>query len=220
MAAVGVFGKLPQRGDFIAHRLPASFSDPWHAWLSAGLAESRNALEQRFVEVFLQAPVWRFALQPGRCGPAAATGILMPSVDAAERLFPLCLAAMLEGEADLLSLLRAKSFFDALEDHARLALESSTALDDWLEATERLIPPPGSERLAQHRWTPLPEEEWPAAMGDALSQRGGQNVCMFWSDGSPFVRPSFYLGDSLPNEADFARLLADPPDGSSVETAA
>ncbi len=157
MAGVGVFGKLPQRADFIAHRLPASFSDPWHAWLSAGLAESRTRLGSRFVEVFLQAPVWRFVLQPGRCGPAAAAGILMPSVDAAERLFFLSLATTPEGDVEVPALLQADRWFDGLEEHARLALESGFVLEAWLAATERLSLPPASQQTAPHGWTLLPD---------------------------------------------------------------
>ncbi len=222
MAGLGAFGKLPQRGDFIAHRLPTSFSDPWHAWLGEGLALSRARLGQRFVPTFLEAPVWRFALQPGRCGPEAAAGILMPSVDAAERLFPLALGATVSQPLDLARLFRSEGWFKALEAHARAVLEDGLVLADWLAAIDGLGPMPEAAGVAAPGWVPLAEDGQVTgeAVAAALQRRGEQNACLFWSQGSPFVRPAFFLGDALPRGADFDRLIADPSAGDGAEAAA
>jgi type VI secretion system protein ImpM len=222
MAGKGAFGKLPQRGDFIAHRLSAGFTDPWHAWLSDGLALCRARLGQRFVAVFLEAPVWRFALQPGRCGPEAAAGILMPSVDRAERLFPLTLGATHPEPLDLAGLLRAGGWFEMLEAHARAVLEDGVSLPDWLAALDGLAPMPEAASAAATGWAPLADGEEIAdePIATALLRRGQRGACLFWSRGSPFVRPAFFLGDGLPEGADFARLLADPSAEDSGEAAA
>src|ERR687890_132230 len=93
-AAPGVFGKLPARADFLSRGLPASFADPWHAWVVRGLAAARQELAERFESAYMAAPVWRFVLPPGACGPALAAGVVLPSVDAVGRLFPLALAVV------------------------------------------------------------------------------------------------------------------------------
>ena len=49
---------------------------------------SRDALGEGWLETYLTAPVWRFALAAGCCGPAAA-GIWLPSVDRVGRYYPL-----------------------------------------------------------------------------------------------------------------------------------
>ena len=91
---VGVFGKLPALGDFLLRGLPAGFADPWHAWLADGLVACRDLMGDGWLAAYLEAPVWRFALAGGTCGPAPVTGVLMPSVDAAGRYFFLTLAML------------------------------------------------------------------------------------------------------------------------------
>lgn len=91
---IGFFGKLPARGDFIRAGLPTSFVTPWDDWMQAVLPASRAALGEAWLAAWMEAPVWRFRLPAGACGPAAATGMFMPSVDKAGRHFPLTLACM------------------------------------------------------------------------------------------------------------------------------
>src|SRR5919107_2608227 len=92
--APGVFGKLPSRADFLSRGLPASFTDPWHTWLVRGLAAARERMAERFEPAYMAAPVWRFVVPPHACGPDPAAGVILPSVDAVGRLFPLTLAAV------------------------------------------------------------------------------------------------------------------------------
>ena len=67
-AAPGLCGKLPARGDFVRRGLPRGFAEPWDAWWDAALQLVRAA-DVRWVEAWLGAPVWRFLLPPGACGP-------------------------------------------------------------------------------------------------------------------------------------------------------
>jgi type VI secretion system protein ImpM len=91
----GLFGKLPMKRDFISVAMPEAFLDVWEPWLQSGLAASRLSLGERWQEVFLKAPIWRFWLGPKLCG-RATIGSLMPSVDEAGRLFPLTAATFAE----------------------------------------------------------------------------------------------------------------------------
>ncbi len=97
--AGGLWGKLPSRGDFVRLGLPRGFTDAWDGWLSAMLVDSRVRLGPAWQDAWMVAPVWRFALQAGLCGPDAVLGVWMPSVDSAGRAYPLTLAACLPDAA-------------------------------------------------------------------------------------------------------------------------
>ncbi|HEX7639444.1 MAG TPA: type VI secretion system-associated protein TagF, partial [Burkholderiaceae bacterium] len=91
-AAFGFYGKLPGEGDFVSRRLPWEFTSAWDDWMQQGLVASRHALGGRWLELYLSAPVWRFQIAAGVCGPLAWRGLFFPSVDRVGRYFPLTLA--------------------------------------------------------------------------------------------------------------------------------
>jgi type VI secretion system protein ImpM len=128
----GFAGKVPARGDFVHAGLPRDFTDPWHDWQSLVIAGSRTLMGEAWLEAFLEAPVWRFILPPGLCGPRAAVGLIMPSVDKVGRYFPLTLVALPDagtpGADDW------ADWLDRAEDLGRLALDEDAP-------PERLMPP-------------------------------------------------------------------------------
>lgn len=136
----GFAGKIPARGDFVHAGLPRDFTDPWHDWQSLVIAGSQTLMGEAWLEAFLEAPVWRFILPPGLCGPRAAVGLIMPSVDKVGRYFPLTLAALpdaLTPNADDWA-----DWLDTVETLGRLALDEDAP-------PERLMPPapPSSTRV-------------------------------------------------------------------------
>ena len=66
---VGFYGKLPSHGDFLRRRASDAFVDAWDGWLRECLAASRSALGDRWLDVYLTSPAWRFVCGPGACGP-------------------------------------------------------------------------------------------------------------------------------------------------------
>ena len=132
----GLFGKLPAHGDFVRRVLPRSFVTPWDAWLSEGIAASRAALGADWDAAWEAAPIWRFRLAPGACGPDAAVGVVATSLDTVGRRFPLTLAAVLPAAA----IPPPPEWYAALE---RMAEEGRAgALDaDGLAAALPLPPP-------------------------------------------------------------------------------
>lgn len=119
----GWYGKMPCLGDFASRRLPAEFIEPWDHWLQRSIAESRRQLGEKWLEVFLRSPMWRFALGPGVCGADAWAGLLLPSVDKVGRYFPLTLALLLRGpEPDVTQVFEAHSWYSALEKIGLAAL--------------------------------------------------------------------------------------------------
>ena len=170
----GWYGKIPGTGDFIARRIPASFSESWDRWLQAAVGGSRDRLGARWRDSFLSMPAWRFMLAPGVLTQNAWAGLMVPSVDAVGRYFPLTLAAALpSASVDLLgSLLAAASWFDQLEAIALKAIAPGAdtgAIDaalaerpfksEWLKlprATDATVPIRGAK--AQMLWVPLAQQ--------------------------------------------------------------
>src|SRR5260370_20568352 len=119
---IGLFGKLPSHGDFLRRRASDAFVDAWDAWLRECLAASREALGERWLDVYLTSPAWRFALAAGTCGPAPVIGLMVPSVDRVGRYFPLTLVANLPPDVNPIAAITASAaFFERAE---RLIIET------------------------------------------------------------------------------------------------
>src|SRR4029077_2802203 len=124
---VGLFGKLPSHGDFLRRRVSDAFVDAWDAWLRECLAASQEALGERWLDVYLTSPAWRFVCAAGTCGPTPVLGLMVPSVDRVGRYFPLTLVANLPHDVNLIAVTAASaSFFDRAE---RLVIETLAAED-------------------------------------------------------------------------------------------
>jgi type VI secretion system protein ImpM len=126
----GLYGKLPARGDFVRAGLRRRFTDPWDAWLQDAMRSGRALLEEDFVPAWLEAPVWRFALAAGLCGPAV--GVWMPSTDRSGRHFPLTIARV--GTAVAIGV-AAQAFLDTAEDAGLAAVADDLGPEDiiaWL----------------------------------------------------------------------------------------
>lgn len=81
-----LFGKLPAHGDFVARGLSVEDRQRTDDWLSASLAEARMRYAAEFDDRYDRTPPWRFV---HRCTGKGCAGVLVPSVDAAGRRFPL-----------------------------------------------------------------------------------------------------------------------------------
>ncbi|QDY70915.1 type VI secretion system-associated protein TagF [Qingshengfaniella alkalisoli] len=117
---IGAFGKIPATGDFIRFATPRGFVSVWDPWLQGVMAQARSHFGDGWEATYLSAPIWRFSLAPDIAGPAAVSGILMPSVDAAGRYFPLTFVSVAEDGGD-------EAFFDATETVALAALSEDLA---------------------------------------------------------------------------------------------
>jgi len=129
-STTGLYGKLPCAGDFVTRSLPTTFVAPWDDWLQRSLVASRAKLGSRWTEIYLESPLWRFALQARVCGSQAWAGVLLPSVDRAGRYFPLTLVAPIPAAAStLLTVAAADHWFAQLERLALWALEPEATLE-------------------------------------------------------------------------------------------
>jgi type VI secretion system protein ImpM len=132
---------LPSRGDFIGIGLSKSVVSAWDNWISAGLASSQAVLGEDWQPAWMEAPVWCFSASAGCFGADPVSGLWMPSVDRAGRMFPLLVAA--EGFVESAWYLQA-------EDAGRAALAENLGPD---ELAARLPPPlPGTAAVAGTCW--------------------------------------------------------------------
>ncbi len=134
----GYFGKIPARGDFLRKGLSPDFVQPWDRWAQQFLLTGRETLGEHWQETYFSAPIWRFALNPGLCGPSSVVGVLMPSVDRVGRQFPLTLAMECEPSEAWDAYASATRCFAGLED-AALAMLDDSADPDWLEDRLRAL---------------------------------------------------------------------------------
>ncbi len=139
-AAVGFYGKLPCRGDFLRRRVPQEFVDAWDPWVQECISESWHQLEERWLESYLTSPVWRFVLADGVCGTGAYAGVMLPSVDRVGRYFPLTIVARWNVDDSLVdAACLQQRWFEAAEALAGQALDAETLdLDDFAADVARL----------------------------------------------------------------------------------
>lgn len=219
----GLYGKMPMLGDFVSRGLPREFVDPWDDWLSRGLARSRETLGEDWLRLYLNGPVWRFVLQPGIFTRMAVAGVLMPSVDAANRHFPLTIAALARSSSGAFSLAtEADGWFSAAEKLALSCLEPDATLGSIDRGLEALGPMPNTEQ-------PSPEQREPGSLGfwrlsadlpeslrsvfphilDTVAADAYGGFSLWWTAGSDEVEPSMLLFRGLPPPEAFPALLRD-----------
>ena len=236
---LGYFGKVPTHGDFVRRGLPKAFLDPWDDWLQTAIGSSKERLSESWLDIYLTSPVWRFALSPGLCGEAVAAGVLMPSVDAVGRYYPMTIAGIFPGvdtpfhvadaswltaaqEATLSCLEKDFSLeaFEARLDEIATGLDAGTA--GAAETGGGLGVRPWSACTNGLAWTidagsldRLGAEVYPALLHATAEGRLGA-YSIWWSDGSDRVPPCLRLIGRLPSAEDFIGLLTNEARSESL----
>lgn len=138
--AIGYYGKLPARGDFITRGMPQQFTDPWDAWLQSAIKASREALGADWLQTYLSGPLWRFLLPAGLLGPQAVVGVLCPSVDRVGRHFPFTIASVLGTERldPVATLVRADPWYESVEEAILDGLEPSLDMEAFGQRLDAL----------------------------------------------------------------------------------
>jgi type VI secretion system protein ImpM len=197
-AVAGFHGKLPVRGDFVRAGLPSTFIGPWDDWMSRVVAGSQHFLGEIWRAAWFEAPIWRFALSAGICGPGAVLGLFLPSVDRAGRMYPLTLAAVFEpqGGPEVHDLANAGSdFLGAVELAGLDALEHDVEPEILAERVRAALSAAGEAA------GPVP----PAEAGSTL----------WWTEGGPRVPNAAFAHAGLPGSEIFAWMLDAHPSGPS-----
>ena len=216
-AAPGWYGKIPATGDFVVRRLPVDFREAWDRWLQQSLDGARERLGAQWQESYLSMPAWHFLLSAGMLTPEAWAGVMVPSVDAVGRQFPLTIASRLPGgRLDLAgSLESARGWFDDIEAVALGALAPRADVGSVDAAIGARPFPAGALlrreespdatvpfRSARAQMVAVP----PAQAGAAAAQLA--EPCALWRTGtSDLFPPRALLCESLPGAAQFCGMM-------------
>ncbi len=222
--APGWYGKMPVLGDFASRRLPQGFVDACDAWLASGVSHSRAQLGERWLDVYLTGPIWRFAWAPGVVpgveGQPWWLGVMMPSVDKVGRYFPLLIArpaAALPATAEGLNALQA--WYGHLGAAALGTLRPGATLEDFESALSRApvaadsaYAPPASASLLPGRVRhTLPGASslltWAQGLlvGNVLQGFAGHSL--WWPDHAASPDNSLSVSQGLPPAQHFSELL-------------
>jgi type VI secretion system protein ImpM len=88
----GWYGKIAALGDFAQRRMADDWVGLVDGWLARAMHGARSTLGERWLDVYLSAPVLRFGWAPGVVDSRWWFGVAMPSCDAVGRYFPLVVA--------------------------------------------------------------------------------------------------------------------------------
>ncbi len=218
--APGWYGKVAMLGDFASRRLPQDFVDAADSWLARGVEHSRAELGERWLDVYLTGPIWRFAWAPGLVGDSWWLGVMMPSVDKVGRYFPLLIArsaAALPTTAPGLSALQA--WYEHLGATALGTLRAGATLEDFESALARAPASGANAESSTFATTVLPARvrhtvpgaatllTWAQGLlaGDALQRFSGRSL--WWPDHAESPDNSLSVSQGLPPAQYFSELL-------------
>ncbi|MEX3812678.1 type VI secretion system-associated protein TagF [Paraburkholderia sp. BR13439] len=201
----GFFGKVRTHGDFVGRRLAAEFVTRWDERLQEGMLLARQRFGAQWLELYLNAPVWCFALGAGLYGPSAWAGVLTPGVDRVGRYFPFTIAEAIDGAELQRRLADAQGWYDRLVTLALSTLTPEFALDAFDAAL-------CAESLFNEDRTLMP---WRLAIPDAadggfaglLERTVAMGHAVWWSEGSPAVPASARVSTAATTGLQFASLL-------------
>ena len=228
---VGFYGKLPTLGDFVSRHVPQQVIERWDDWMQQSMAASRAALGERWLDLYLTAPMWRFFAHRGVLGPQPVAGVVLPSVDRVGRYSPLTVFAMLPDDAvGLVVADQCAAWFERVEDLVLAQLEDESRdveeFENSLAATgDKLVacladvarspwstayPDPRGGSLGSLH-LPLGDrlDIGPTALAwlDQLLVAATSAPVFWWTSGSTVVRPCWLVTQGLPEPLAFGSML-------------
>ncbi|WP_442579500.1 type VI secretion system-associated protein TagF [Mesorhizobium sp. ASY16-5R] len=215
----GLFGKLPQKRDFISFGISEDVLSPLETWLQTAVAASRSELGRGWEELYLVAPIWRFWIGAEVLG-ANCAGALMPSVDGIGRFFPLLAIYICEAGESLPppSYAPQEKWFSAVEARLLGVLEegAAPAVDSVLAG----LPPPTLDRLAPNArrsvfkggplWNAGQDTDTPsflAAIFEDDYRQVARGRSYWWVPGNDERGPVLHARNGLPDPYFHTRML-------------
>jgi type VI secretion system protein ImpM len=218
----GWYGKLSSLGDFAQRRLPPAWISACDGWLSRAMQGSQAQLGAHWLDVYLTAPVLRFAWAPGVVDAQWWFGVLMPSCDNVGRYFPLVVAhPRARAPVDRIALDHLELWYDCLAQAAMSTLGEGASVEVFEEALSQSPPWPTPGPMAALNVQATPYiQRYPLGPGTSLAQwlhmlaatdlQARMAGCTLWwrrsEDGSAGDSVSVLRG--LPEPAGFVELLA------------
>jgi len=213
----GWYGKIPATGDFVTRRFPVAFIEAWDLWLQEVLGGSRDRLGARWLEGYLSMPAWRFVLSPGMVTPNGWAGLMLPSVDAANRHFPLTIAVALPSASLNLpaTLLAAAAWYDEVGEIALSALAPKAniaAIDaafaarpfqrEWLHHRQE-----SADATVPFRSTRAQMFAVPPAQAEMIAVQLAEPCAVWLSGESEIFEPRALLCERLPSAEQYCGMM-------------
>jgi len=216
------YGKLSSLGDFAQRRMPAELFAAFDTWLSTAMRDGREQLGERWLDIYLTAPVLRFAWAPGVIDSRWWFGVLMPSCDSVGRYFPLVIAQpRARAPEDRIALDHLELWYEHLAHAALHTLSDDDGGSlDALEAALHEAPPwptPGRQATVTSRETRHGDHlglapaatlnQWLHGMALRDLNRRLAGCTVWWRVTEDRVGDSVDILQGLPDGGDFAALL-------------
>ncbi|PXA96875.1 type VI secretion system-associated protein TagF [Nostoc sp. 3335mG] len=219
----GLFGKLPQKRDFVSHGLASGVLLPWETWLQSAIGASRAELQGDWERYFLVAPLWRFWIGPGIFGQCVA-GVLMASVDQVGRYFPLTLSYAAEGESVVTppTLGDVEAWFQALDQRLLSVLAEEATMEPASLILDLPEPPQtatGAPDAPIHLLPPgaadgtMPQAEHSLRERDYVHAMLGRSY--WWMNATAAAAPQLIGFNGLADPGFFSRMLLYPAGGGA-----
>jgi type VI secretion system protein ImpM len=215
----GLFGKLPQKRDFVALGIPHSILHPYETWLQSAVAASRNELGRGWEEHFLVAPIWRFWFGHEIFGQVCA-GAIIPSVDKVGRFFPLTILNFAEaGKQGTPPPFHSRdSWYAAIEErllsvlgeNAEIEVETLASGLAEPEDGPPIPPPEGQPFKGGTVWTGEAGSSGDGLMGSLVQAdywRAAAGRSFWWTSGGAGGKPMAHVRAGLPDPYFFTRML-------------
>lgn len=211
---LGLFGKLPARGDFVTRAMPPEVLSFWEGWLEKVMGGAKHHLAGEWGQVYEASPVWRFWVGPGVFGHAIA-GALAASVDKVGRQFPLTLVLSGEGAAHPVPPLSdpMEAWYGTLERalHAAKSGHFDGDVDGFLAA----LPAPSAAPCARgedrrNAFFAYGEHGLGQMLADVRDhdhQLAAFQRSYWWTAGNAHVGPGMVAMDGMPDAMGFAAML-------------
>lgn len=214
----GIFGKLPQKRDFVAFDIPRSILEPFENWLQSAVAASKNELGRGWQDQYLVAPIWRFWGGKEIFG-VDCTGVIMPSVDQVGRFFPLSVIYYDESGNGLVPPVEAANdqWFADLEGRLLQTLDEESDIEART-LTEGLAAPVEELENMQNaglnfdkgrvwRRDEMPVSELLANISDADYRAACEGRSFWWTNGGSNFGPIVYSQQGLPDPYFFTSMI-------------
>jgi type VI secretion system protein ImpM len=206
---IGIYGKLPSHADFVSVGVGTDISSLLYDWMQSAIYHTKGGMgDQNWLMAYLVSPVWRFVLPPTEQREQAYLGIMMPSVDAVGRYFPLFQTYKIDAHQTRLGWVfeDAHSLFELMENAGIKALQERWSLPQLqvhiAEASETFELHSGQVLPNPTRWVKHDLEQWLPKLIDQIEGT------LWWSfmDLNDLKQP-FCSFTAMPGSEDYRLLL-------------
>lgn len=130
----GFAGKLPAHDDFIEAGGSIAVRQRLMDWARRSLIYGREGGKNRFTDMFLTMPIWRFFLEPGICTEQSVAGIFCPSTDRVGRAFPILIVSETTPCNAACAFTELANWFESMEALALRGLEDNMTMQSFKES--------------------------------------------------------------------------------------